>query len=325
MKSRSPEQTSELCPHGNIPASCEACKESAKIAGKLAAIEALGVSFETKELAGEDFNAIFERAMFEGVHGLPEELAERLSTVDVSALNERAQKLIAEIVEQKGTAEKAKKQIELMYQFITLISRVQGAGDKAITPALARELNEMDCSLSAWSLKEKLQNASIDDYKFEFGYPKNHAVGIITVADGRKLYVDAQNGYIAEIELAEVEHAQQGKTAYPIFEVTQAKSLSGHLPDGSEVVVAQPGGLAQVPRYLGIRKDGTLHTIGNMHMFTNPKSPIYSTHTAQEFRKKVPDAEHGPFGELANEVAGGLVIQETEFDENNDMLIVEHG
>jgi hypothetical protein len=325
MGPNAPEQSKEFCEHGNNPSSCTICKTE-KLTSKFSALNTLGVSVDEKELESADIHVVFEQAMFAGLHGLPEELAERLGTVDIQTLKARAETLITEMANEENATEKSQKQIELIYQYIILISQVQGSASKGITPALAREVGEMECSLGSWSLKEKLHSAGINDYEFEFGYPSDHAVGIITVADGRKLYVDAQNGYIAEIELDETEHAEKGNTAYPIFEITDAKSLSHQLPDGSECVVARQNGRAQVPRYLGIRKDGTLHTVGNMHMMTNPESPIYSTQTAQSFRKKVPNAEKGPFSKFASGIEGGLVIQELEdIAENNRVLIDVHG
>ena len=89
----------------------------------------------------------------------------------------------------------------------------------------------IDCSLSAWALKEKLQSATGPNLSFEFGYPPGHAVGIITVADGKRLYVDAQNGFVEEVELQQVSDPKDPNMAYPIFEVISSKRMSGNLPD----------------------------------------------------------------------------------------------
>lgn len=72
-----------------------------------------------------------------------------------------------------------------------------------------------------------------------------------------------------------------------------------------------------MPKYLGVRKDGVLHTLGNMHMLVNPESPVYGTETARRFREQLKNdpVEWKKFESLVNQVDGGRVIQETHFGE----------
>ena len=160
--------------------------------------------------------------------------------------------------------------------------------------------------MSAWSLKEKLSTTNQADLTFDFGYPADHAVGVVTIADGRRLYVDAQNGYIAQVELETVEDPDQPKTAYPISKIAQSTRLtSPRRPDGSDFL----------PTYLGVRKDGALHTLGNMHMLINRESPVFDTQVAERFRASLEQKMENwkKFEQLVNIVADGAVIQETKF------------
>ncbi len=294
-----------FCVHGNRPP-CEACR--AESMPQRAAFEAIGVSIESPETGQEAFIKQFDRSMLEAVKGIPEELAERLGTADASEINARIDGLRSRLESETDPAARAEFQIQLIDQIVTLISNVQGSGEKAFTPSLARELGEMDCSLSAWSLKEKLSATEQDDVSFEFGYPADHAVGMVTVADGRRLYVDAQNGYIAEVELETVVDPDQPNTAYPISKISRSTRLTPP---------RRPGGSDYLPTYLGVRKDGTLHTLGNMHMLINRDSPVFNTQVGEKFRTSLDQKIENwkKFEQLAGEIAGGAVIQETKFYE----------
>lgn len=292
-------------------------KESSRASlSQTASIEAIGGDIvEQVQMNVEEYKEALEQAMLEAVQNLPDELANELGTIDASALEQRA-KEIQKALRQEGEEKKrAELQIELIYQFITLISRVQGPGDKAITPALARELKEMDCSLSAWSLKEKIANSGVKDLDFEFGYPANHAVGMVKLADGRQLYVDAQNGFAVEVTLSEVVDSDKPDTAYPIYEMNVVQKLSAEVPGEGVIEMGRTDGSDHVPQYLGVRTDGALHTLGNMHMLVNPDSSIYNTNVALTFRERLNNDEDNwqAFQDQVHEVAGGSVIQETKF------------
>lgn len=292
-----------FCVHGNRPP-CGVCKTESM--PHHAAFEAIGVSIESPETDREAFIEQFDQSMLEAVKGIPDELAERLGTIDAGKVNARVAEFQSQLEGETDPRVRAELQIQLIDQIVTLISSVQGSGEKAFTPSLARELGEMDCTLSAWSLKEKLSAAKQDDVTFEFGYPADHAVGIVTIADGRRLYVDAQNGYIAQIELETVEDPDQPKTAYPISKISRSTRLTPpRRPNGSEYL----------PSYLGVRRDGALHTLGNMHMLVNRESPVFETEVADRFRASLEQKVErwNTFEDFVNEIAGGAVIQETVF------------
>lgn len=283
---------------------------------RAAAIEAIGgQDYAEREMSNEAFVQAVDQSMLESVHGLPEELASELGTVDVDVLNQRAREIEGLLEDEKDVQKRSELQIELIYQFIVMISRVQGAGDKAITPTLARDLKEMDCTLSSWSLKEKLSNSTVEDIDFQFGYPANHAVGMVELADGRQLYVDAQNGFAAQVELTEVKDDSQTETAYPIYEMKVLQRLSAEIPGEGEVSLGRPNGSDFVPQFVGVREDGALHTLGNMHMLVNPNSPIFQTRAAEQFRERLNNdpKQWEAFQRQVDTIAGGAVIQETKF------------
>jgi hypothetical protein len=284
-------------------------------------IEAItGKSTSAEGLSKRNFEEKIEQAIMEGVKGVPEALAERHG-VGTGALNRRAEELLGEMGSETDPSKLSGLQTELIYQYITLISRVQNQADRAFTPALAKETEGMDCSLSAWSLKQKLEAAQVPKLKFEFAYPSDHAAGLITDALGRRLYVDAQNGFIAEVQTREVQDPKNPDTAYPIHEVISSKIIKGHIPGEGEVAVTRPGGEGYVPKYMGIRQGGALHTVGNLHMLGEPpsgepNSPVYDTDVGRRFREGFRDypADLKRFELLSGEIAGGKVIQETGFE-----------
>ncbi len=236
------------------------------------AIEAIRGARSATEVTEENFKQEIERSILNGVRGLPEALAKKLETVDASLLNQKAKELLSQITEEQDLQRLAKLQIELIYQYIGVISRVQNGGDRGFIPSVAIEVEGLDCSLSVWALKEKLQSAGVQNISFEFGYPPGHAVGVIKVADGRQLYVDAQNGFVEEVQLEQVYDPNNPDTAYPIFEVKASKRSAGS---------------NYIPKYLGVREDGLLHSLGNMHMLANPTSPTFYTESARRFREGI--------------------------------------
>lgn len=253
---------------------------------KIAVGSISGHGFE-ETIDSESFNEEIEQRLLEGTRGLPELLAGELKTVNVSAFDQRAEELLLSISQEIEDQKMAELQIQLIYQWIGVISRVQNGGDKGFTPSVAKEVNGLDCSLSAWSLKEKLQSFNVPKISFEFGYPPGHAVCLIKVADGRQIYVDAQNGFVEEVNLEQVFDEEAPELAYPIFEVKSSKRIVGYLPGEGEVTRARLEGSDYLPKYFGVRKDGLLHTLGNMHMFVNPASPVFYTESAKKFREGI--------------------------------------
>ncbi len=251
------------------------------------AIEAISGAKSEKKVTVENFKQEIEQSILNGVRGLPEALAEKLKTVDASLLNQKAEELLSQITKEQNPQRLAELQTELIYQYIGVISRVQNGGDKGFIPSVAKEVEGLDCSLSAWALKEKLQSAGVQKISFEFGYPPGHAVGVVKVADGRQLYVDAQNGFVEEVQLEQVNDPNNPDTAYPIFEVKASKRITGHLPNEGEVTRTRSEGSDYVPKYLGVREDGLLHSLGNMHMLANPTSPTFYTESARRFREGI--------------------------------------
>ncbi len=240
------------------------------------------------EITAENFKEVLEKSMLEAVNGLLDELlAEKLGTVDAKALNKKAQELLQDILQEKDLQKLSELQIKLIHQYISTTSAVQNGGDKGFTPSIAREVDGMDCSLSAWVLKEKLQGAGVE---FEFGYLPGHAVGVVTLADKRKVYVDAQNGIIEEVNLEEVANADETDKklalAHNIFEVKRVS--------GEKVAIMRKDGSEYTPKYIGLSKDGLLHTLGNMFMFANPQSPTFYSETGRKFREGIGMSEMEP-------------------------------
>ncbi len=230
---------------------------------------------------------LLESQMLEGVHGLPERLATKLGTIDPAPFLLRAEELRTAIEDEKNLEARALLQQQLIFQYISIISRVQNGGDKGFTPAVAEDVQGLDCSLSAWCLKEKLQD--VPGLECKFGNPIRHVVNIITLADGRTMYVDAQNGFMSAIEWKEVKDDQFPETAYPIYEVDETKTerISGNLPDGSTTLMTRSDGCDYTPQHFGVSDDGLLLTLGNLHMFLLPTAPTFPTETAKLFRKEL--------------------------------------
>ncbi len=287
-----------------------------------AAIEAIVGHQPKMEITSQNFKEQIEVSLMSAVAGLPEHLAKKLGTVDAELLNDDAEKILIKMKEEKDPANLADLQIELIFRYIAITSRVQNGGDKGFLPSVAKEVDGMDCSLSVWSLKQKLEQAKAPNLEFKFGYPVEHAVAVIRIADGRIIYVDAQNGFIEEVKLKEVHDLVALNTVYKIFEITDAKTLIGHLPNEGEVSMTRPEGSNYVPKYLGIQQDGLLHTLGNMHMLLNPESPIYNLETATKFRARTGMSEteskewkkhYTPFEAFVQKAVGGKEIYDTKF------------
>jgi len=275
----------------------------------------------------EELRTKIEQAILDQVHGLPEELAVKLGTVDPVSLNARAKEIQEQIKTETEPKKRADLQIEFIFQNITLISRVQNGGYFGFTPALAREKSGLDCSLSAWALKEKL--LGLPDIKYEFGFPDGHTVGIITIADGRRLYVDAQNGFVAEIEIEEVHDEEHPNTAYPIYKISRYARMSGNIPNEGNVRLTNSGGDESIPNYLGIGKSGLPATIYNMHVFTaDQNEDVYHTEIAKKFRATL-NGDPGQlekFQKFSQKIANGFIFEETKFSklswEDTDKLEV---
>lgn len=233
---------------------------------------------------GESKYQTLEEAVLGEVHNLPDQLANQLETADVPLLNTQAETLLIKIFEERDQHNLAELQIELIYQYLGIISNAQNGGDKGFIPRGAREVSGLDCSLSALALKEKLQTAKVPNLAFQFGYPPGHAVAIIQIADGRNLYVDAQNGFVEEVEFGKVLDSENTDTAYPLFEIKSSKRIPGNVAGLGKTTLVRQGGSGYVPKYLGVQEDGLLHTLGNMHMLTNPTSPMFYTKVARDFR-----------------------------------------
>ena len=277
-----------------------------------AVIEAVsGISQEsTGEIDSENFQDRITESILENVRGLTEHLALEFGSVDVESIEEKVQLLHRKIEAESDPDALAHLQIQLIQQHVALICQVQNGGDKGITPSIAKEVHGIDCTMSSWALKEKLQ--SVRELSFNFGYPSGHAVGVVNLADDRTLYVDAQNGLLEEVQLEEVEDENNLDTAYPIYQIMESAQSSGGIPH-EEITGIRKEGSGYIPRYLGIREDGILHTIGNLHMLTNEESPIYDTETARQFRESLGQNSQN-FDLFVDKVTGGKVIQETKFE-----------
>jgi hypothetical protein len=225
--------------------------------------------------------------MFRGVHGLPERLAGILGTVDPGPYLKRADELREALAHEDRPEEEAKLQQQLIFQYMSIISRVQNGGDRAITPALAEETKGLDCSLSGWCLQEKLRD--VPNLECKIGNPVGHVVNIITLANGQTLYADAQNGFMSSIEWKEVKDPACPDTASPIYEVDESKTrrIACELPDGSTTLMVRPDGCDYTPKHFDVSEDGLRPTIGNFHMLLSPTSPIFGTEAAERFRAKL--------------------------------------
>jgi len=247
--------------------------------------KAISGQCEVAGINAKNDREVLEGTMLASVHGLPEKLAHTLGTVDPAPFLERAEALRGQIGRETEPKKIAELQTDIIYQYIAIISKVQNGGGEGFTPALAREVNGMDCSLSAWSLKEKLQG--IPHLQFKFGYPPGHAIGVVTLADGRKLYVDAQNGFAREVSFLKPIGTKETGAAYEIVEVQQGEKVLGELPNGEKVSITRADGCEYVPNYMGMSESGVLLTTGNMFMFAFPTSQAYFSNTGRTFRKNI--------------------------------------
>lgn len=287
-----------------------------------AALDAIHPAASAEEITGENFEEIIEDAILAGSAELPHELSQQLGTVDPTLYEASSHELLAQLATIEDSHERANLQIQLIYQIIAITAQLQNGGDKGFTPAVAREVSGLDCSLSAWILKQKLQQLAVPDMPFKFGYCVGHAVGVIGLADGRTVYVDAQNGFVQELHLAQVIDSEQPQTGYPIYEITASERHVGHLPDGTDITRARLDGSDYVPKYLGIQEDGLLHTLGNMHMLVNPTSSTFHTEAGARFRQGIGmpedggaqwEAHHAMFNQFVDKIAGGPTIYDTRF------------
>ncbi len=312
------------------------------------AIEAITGKEPEAEITIKNFAEKIESSIILGVKNLPETLVAEFKTFDIPAHSEKVAELLFKISQENNVKQLSELQMALIGQYINIISKAQNGGDKGFIPAVASEVKGLDCSLSVWSLKEKLQSAGVSDISFEFGYPPGHAVGVVTVADGRLIYVDAQNGFIAEVELEQVIDSNNFDTAYPIYKIISSKQILSSLPAEKENAIMQHESSKYMPQYLGVREDGLLHTLGNMHMLINPSSLTFYTESARRFRAGIGMPEPKPglhyvrgsnrfsgkkeegvnaeynlpwesywekFNRLVTKVSGGKTIYETKFGE----------
>ncbi|MBM3230987.1 hypothetical protein FJZ28_01525 [Candidatus Peregrinibacteria bacterium] len=245
-------------------------------------------------LTGANYQKRLEAQMLQDLHGLPEQLAARLGTVNPEPFNRRAAELREEIGKAKSPEDVAALQVQLIYQYIAIISRVQNGGDSGFLPSLAREVEGIDCSLSAWCLQEKLQG--VPQLTFQSGYARGHAIAILTLANGKIVYVDAQNGFVTQVDLQEEKDTAHPKTAYPIYKISNPQRLSGHLEGEGEVMIAREDGCDYLPPYVGVHPSNILHSVGNMHMLwrLTPEAVgdpafwnVYRTKAAAEFRQNM--------------------------------------
>lgn len=251
---------------------------------------AIAISNKEIKIGNGNYENELTRLMMEGVHELPEKLALHLGTVDPAPYLQEAFYLRQQIEHETDNELLSRLQQKLIFQYMAIISRVQNGGEKGITPSVAEEVHGIDCSMSTWCLKEKLQGVPRLDYKF--GFPSGHAIGIVTLANGQTMYIDAQNGFMSAVELQEAEDENVDRTAYPLYEITKSQSIECELPNEGIVRMTRPDGCDYLPKYLGVREDGLLHTMGNFHMFTNPTSPIFFTKAARQFRRQLGIVDH---------------------------------
>jgi len=260
--------------------------------------EALGEKQKSGTFDKQDYQSQLEAIMLQQVHNLPELLAKRLGTSNPEPFNRRAKELHTQIQEATSRSADANDvaylQVELIFQHLALISRVQNGGDSGFLPSVAKEVDGIDCSLSAWCLQEKLQGVPM--LTFKSGYARGHAIAILTLANSKKVYVDAQNGFVTEIAMEEAKDEGQPKTAYPIYKITPTARLSGHLEGEGEITMAREDGCDYLPPYVGVHASNLLHSVGNMHMLwrASPEAigdpafwNVYRTKTAEAFRKNM--------------------------------------
>lgn len=102
----------------------------------------------------------------------------------------------------------ADEQLQFLRLLTANIHAVQNRVMGGITPNLSRELNGMDCSMSTWVMQHETKKAGL---QFAWGSQVGHAVGIITLKDGKTYYADGQGGFVEEIEYSEVPLLHGGK------------------------------------------------------------------------------------------------------------------
>jgi len=275
---------------------------------------------EWSDLIEGDFKKTFEQKMLKWVKNLPEEISENLWVDGVDKINECASEIVMKIKEESNLEKIADLQIQLIFQYIALTSRVQNWWMHWVLPWICREINWLDCSISTWCLKEKLEASGIDNIDFSFWCPSWHVVWVIKLADERQLYVDAQNWFINEVELNQVYDEDHLDTAYPIYEIVNSKLLSGNIPTIWSTSMARKEGSNYLPQYLWIDKSWVSLTIWNFHMMAlepDEDMKTYSTNIASKFRHKLHNdiTQWKKFEEFVSQETWWKVIQETKFEQ----------
>jgi len=271
-------------------------------------------------LSNSDFKTAFEKEMLKWVKWLPEKISSKLWVNGIDEINNYANNIKDKIQLETNKEKVADLQIQLIFQYIALTSRIQNWWMHWVLPSISQEINWLDCSISTWCLKQKLEQDMVWDISFSFGYPSWHAVWVIELADGRLIYADAQNWLISEIEIKQVYDEKNRETCYPIYEILKHNTLSWDIPTLWKTSLIREWWNDYIPKYLWITQNWIYWTLWNFHMMAlkdNKDKKTYSTNTANQFRNFLnndPD-NWKKFEDFVSVEIWWKVIQETIFEE----------
>lgn len=178
--------------------------------------------------------------------------------------------LESQIKTESDLKKKSELQIDLIYQHINLIKQVQWSWSKWFTPKLAKENLELDCSLGSRSLKKKLDDANLWDIKISFWMPPDHTVSIVTLADWRIIYADAQNWYLWEINIKLEFWAKENWYASDFYAITDFTLIEWKNHDWSKISIREWQKYF-IPKYLWISNNWLQNTIWNIHSSVSKK------------------------------------------------------
>ncbi len=163
----------------------------------------------------------------------------------------------------------AKDELDFLTVLVSNIHEVQNGSSLGITPNMSLELNCMDCSMSTWVLVHEAKKKNIN---IEFGSPIGHAIGIVTLSDGRTFYADGQKGFVEEIKVTEREVGTS-----KVLEIENYREIQDRMVDNK-------GEKEFFPQYVFVDSQG-----GVSATMSNLDSMLYKQFTGEitdEIRKK---------------------------------------
>lgn len=279
---------SGMCEHGNWK-HCRFCVETESplavnedeqvFLASRALEKTIGVGVPLELVYSSDLKDLVGNMLIKAVEELPELIGEKLG-LDFHVFGEKATNIIDSLRLEDEIGIRSDKQVELIFTYLAMITRVQGKTDDAFTPELAKERAEINSTLGCWSLKQKLESSGVEDVSFDFGYTPNQEVGVVRIANGKTLYVDTRTGFVAEITLQEKKKEESDASVASLYDVLSLSPILN--PDESP----KPG-IEKVPTQMRIEHNGTLQWLGKLALLSDTESSMYTSDTATQFRDAI--------------------------------------